>query len=41
MIHALIGWLNTHPGPANVDLEADGTVAIVRQLVALSRGGAS
>jgi hypothetical protein len=39
MNRALISWLNTHPDPADIDLEADGTVSIVRQLVALRRRG--
>jgi hypothetical protein len=38
---ALIGWLNTFPDAADVDLEADASCAVIRQLVALSRGGAA
>jgi hypothetical protein len=38
---AFIGWLNTFPDAADVDLEADGTCAVIRRLVALSRGAAS
>ena len=39
MNRALAAWLNTDPNPAAGDLEADGTVSIIRQLVALARGG--
>jgi hypothetical protein len=36
---ALIAWLNACPADAEVDLEADATCAIVRQVIGLSRGG--
>jgi hypothetical protein len=38
---AFIAWLNTCPTPEVIALEADGTVAIIRGLVALNRGGAA
>ena len=38
---ALISWLNACPAADDVDLEADASCAIIRQLAALSRGGAS
>jgi hypothetical protein len=35
---AFIAWLNGHPDPTAIDLEADASCSIIRQLVALHRG---
>jgi hypothetical protein len=36
---AFISWLNACPAANDVDLEADASRAVIRGLVALSRGG--
>ena len=36
---ALVEWLRTGPDTAEVALEIDGTIAALRQLASLARGG--
>ena len=38
MNRAFIAWLNTQPDAADIDLEVDGSTAVLHQLASLARG---